>query len=75
MVDSVSYFSFSQCSTTGVTKVVVCVCGMVRIKEPLLLLEKCLDQVVAVAGFSSDYLSDPLRRHITVLKEGRKYFI
>ena len=32
----------SQCSTTGVTKAVVCVilCGMVHIKEPLLLIEK-----------------------------------
>ena len=33
----------SQCSTTGVTKAVVCVIlsvGMVRIKEPLLLIDK-----------------------------------
>ena len=32
----------SQCSTTGVTKAVVCypVCGMMHIKEPLLLIEK-----------------------------------
>ena len=32
----------SQCSTTGVTKVVVCVIlsGMVHIKEPLLLIDK-----------------------------------
>ena len=33
----------SQYSTTGVTKVVVCVIlsGMMHIKEPLLLIEKC----------------------------------
>ena len=32
----------SQCSTTGVTKAVVCypVCGMVHIKEPFLLIDK-----------------------------------
>ena len=32
----------SQCSTTGVTKAVGCypVCGMMHIKEPLLLIEK-----------------------------------
>ena len=32
----------SQCSTTGVTKAMVCypVCGMVHIKEPLLLIDK-----------------------------------
>ena len=32
----------SQCSTTGVTKAVVCypVCGMMHIKEPLLLIRK-----------------------------------
>ena len=29
-----------QCSTTGVTKAVVCVCGMAHIKEPLLLIAK-----------------------------------
>ena len=35
------YFS-SQCSTTGVTKAMVCVIlsGMVHIKEPLLLIDK-----------------------------------
>ena len=32
----------SQCSTTGVTKAVVCaiLCGMVHIKEPFLLIGK-----------------------------------
>ena len=33
----------AKCSTTGVTKTVVCVilcCGMVHIKEPLLLIDK-----------------------------------
>ena len=53
----------SQCSTTAVTKAVVCV--MVHIKEPLLLIAH-----VAVAGFLSRYLSGPLpyvRHHITEL--------
>ena len=41
-VDPLSYFSFHQCSMTGVTKVVVCVIlsGIVHIKEPLLLIGK-----------------------------------
>ena len=33
-------YRFSQCSTTGVTKAVVCVILSVHIKEPLLLIEK-----------------------------------
>ena len=42
------------------------VCGMVHIKEPLLLIEKVAH--VAAAGFLSRYLNGPLpcvRRHIT----------
>ena len=43
-VDPLSYFSFQQVSTTGVTKAVVCVIlsvgWMVHIKEPLLLMDK-----------------------------------
>ena len=41
MLDPLSYFSF-QCSSTGVTKVVVCtiLSGMVDIKEPMLLIRK-----------------------------------
>ena len=37
-----SYFSFKQCSTTGVTKAMVCVIlsGMMHMKEPLLLIGK-----------------------------------
>ena len=33
-------FRSSQCSTTGVTKAVVCVILSVHIKEPLLLIDK-----------------------------------
>ena len=42
MVDPLSYFCSSQCSTTGVTKVMVCaiLSGRVHIKEPLLLIGK-----------------------------------
>ena len=38
------YSRSSQCSTTGVTKPVVCVilCGMVHIKEPLLLIDNSI---------------------------------
>ena len=61
----------SQCSTTGVTKAVVCaiLSGMVHIKEPLLLPERVA--YVVAAGFLSHYLSGPLPyvwRHITVNK-------
>ena len=45
------------------------VCGMMHIKEPLLLIGK--GSHVAAAGFFSSYLSGPLpyvRRHITVNK-------
>ena len=61
----------SQCSTTGITKAMVCaiLCGMVHIKEPLLLIGK--NSHVAAAGFLSRYLNGPLpyvRRHITVTK-------
>ena len=45
-----------QCSTTGVTKSVVCVilCGMVHIKEPLLLIGK--SSPCGSTGFLSRYL-------------------
>ena len=46
------------------------VCGIVHIKEPLLLLRK-IDHIVAAAGFLSCYLNGPLlyiRCHIIVLK-------
>ena len=46
------------------------VCGMVYIKEPLLLIGKKISHVAA-AGFLSRYLNGPLpyvRRHITVNK-------
>ena len=49
----------SQCSTTGVTKAVVCVilCGMVHNKEPLLLIRK--SSLLAAAGFLSHYKNGP----------------
>ena len=42
MVDPLSYSRSTECSTTGVTKAVVCniPCRMVHIKEPLVLIEK-----------------------------------
>ena len=51
----------TQCSTTGVTKgcgIYCPVCGMLHIKEPLLLMERVA--YVAAAGFLSRYLNDPL---------------
>ena len=58
----------SKCSTTGVTKTGMCypVCGMVHIKEPLLLFGK--SSHVSEARFLSHYLTGHLlyvRRHIT----------
>ena len=56
------YLFSSQCSTSGVTKAVVCaihVCGMVHIKDPLLLIGKTLAHDAA-AGFVSCYLNCPL---------------
>ena len=42
MVDSLAISRSSQCSMTGVTKAVVypILCGIVHIKDPLLLIEK-----------------------------------
>ena len=52
----------SQCSTTGVTKAVVCVIlsvGMMHIKEPLLLIGK--SSPCGGSGFPlSRYLSGPI---------------
>ena len=57
----------SECSTTGVTKVVVCVipvCGMMHIKEPLLLIGK--NSPCGGSGFSLSlyvvfyYMSDAI---------------
>ena len=69
-----SFSHSSQCSMRGVTKAVVCVgcpvCGMMHIKEPLLLIRK-IAHVVVAAGFLSRYLNGPLPyvwRHITVNK-------
>ena len=62
----------SQCSTTGVTKAVVCVIlsGMMHIKEPLLLIGK--NSPCGGSGFPlSCYLNSPLPyvwRHITINK-------
>ena len=75
---SISHGSFehshsSQCSTTGVTKVVVCAIlsvGVVHIKDSLLPLRKSSLLVVA-ACFLFHYLCGPLpyvRRHKTVNK-------
>ena len=50
----------SQCSTTGVTKAVVCAIlpvVLVHIKEPLLLIRKIA--YVAPAGFLSHYQNGP----------------
>ena len=61
----------SQCSTTGITKAVVCaiLSGMVHIKEPLLLIVK--SSPCGGSGFISHYLNGPLPYvwcHITVNK-------
>ena len=52
----------SQCSTTGVSKAMVCIIlsvGWVHIKEPLLLIGKRVAHVAA-AGFLSHYLNGHL---------------
>ena len=65
------FFHSTQCSTTGVTKAVVYIilCGMVHIKEPLLVIEKS-SPCSGRSGFllaQSDLL--PLfRHHITINK-------
>ena len=72
MVDPLSYFSFQPVLHNWCKKghgMCYPVCGIVHIKEPLLLIEN-VAHVVAV-GFLSQYLSGPLpyvRRHITVKK-------
>ena len=40
MMDNKAISHFSQCSTTGITKAVVCavLCGMVHIKESVMLV-------------------------------------
>ena len=65
MVVSLSYFSFQPVSHDWCYPV----CGMMHIKEPLLLIGK--SSQVAAVGFLSRYLIGPLPyvcRHITVNK-------
>ena len=62
----------SQCSTTGVTKAMVCAILSVDVayKRTLAVISEKVAHVVA-AGFLSRYLSGPLpyvRRHVTVNK-------
>ena len=70
MVDPLGYFSFHPVLHDRCNKVHgMCypVCGMVHIKDPLLLIEKC--SLCGASGFLSRYLSGPLpyvRCHITV---------
>ena len=69
-VDPLSYFSFQPVPHDWYNKgrgMCYHVCGMVHIKEPLLLIRK--SSPLASAGFLSHYLSGPLPlRHITVNK-------
>ena len=73
-VDPLSYFSFQAVLHDWCNKgrgMCYPVCGMVHIKEPLLLNERVTR--VAAASFLSHYLSGPLpyiRRHITVNIKG-----
>ena len=56
-----SYFSFQPVLHDWCNKghgMYYSVCGMMHIKEPLLLIEK--EYNVVAAGFLSHYLSDPL---------------
>ena len=60
-VDPLSYFSFQPVFHDWCNKgrgMCYPVCGMVHIKEPLLLTEKVA--YVAAAGFLSHYQNDPL---------------
>ena len=72
MVDPLSYFSFQPViHDWGIKGRGMCypVCGMVHIKQLLLLIGKSTH--VGVAGFLSRYVNGPLpyvRRHITVTK-------
>ena len=71
-VDPLSYFSFQPVLHDWCNKgrgMCYPVCGMVHIKEPLLLIGT--SRYVAAAGFLSRYLNGPLpyvQRHITVKK-------
>ena len=73
MMNPLSYFSLHPLLDNGCNKghgMCYPVCGMMHIKEPLLLIGKSGNEVVA-AGFLSHYLSGPLpyvRSHITVNK-------
>ena len=49
---------YSQCSTTGVINTMVFVCGMLRIKEPLLLIRK--SSPCGGSRFPLSHLSGPL---------------
>ena len=71
-MDPLSYFSFQPVLHNWCNKgrgMYYPVCGMMHIKEPLLLIGK--SSLCAAAGFLSRYLSGPLPyvgRHITVNK-------
>ena len=73
MVGPLSYFSFQTVLHDWCNKgrgMCYPACGMVRIKEPLLLIEKSSPNVGG-GGFPLSYLSGPLQyvwRHITVNK-------
>ena len=70
MVDPFSYFSFQAVLHDWCNKghyMYYPVCGMVHIKEPLLLIRK--SSHVVAAGFLSHYLNGSLpyiRHHITI---------
>ena len=72
MVDQLNYFLFQAVHHDWCNKgrgLCYPDCGMVHIKEPVLLIGK--SSTVGAAGFLSRYLSGPLpyvRRHITVTK-------
>ena len=68
MVDPLSYLSFQPVLHKG-RGLCYPVCGMVHIKEPLVLVGKCIP--CGSRGFLSRYVNGPLpyvRRHITVNK-------
>ena len=80
MVDSLSYVSFHPVLHAWCNKgrgMCYTVCGMVHIKEPLLLIGK--SSPCDVSGFPfSHYLNGPLlyvQRHITVIKKCVEYVI
>ena len=60
VMDPLSYFSFQPVLYNWCNKdcgLCYPVCGMVYIKEPLLLFKKRIAHVVAAVGFLSDYPS------------------